>query len=724
MNGHATRAGGQYVNGDFFPVLEVRPLYGRMIAPSDDIPGATPAVVLEFNYWQKQFNGDPKVVGSTVLFNSVPFVIVGITPPEFYGIAPGGHTNMWLPLHAKDVLSKPDSNSARNYEARRIWLYLIGRLKPGVNVERARTETEVLYRGALANAATAAAASPTKGEQEGPKKALDTDLTISLTSAERGLATLRNNFSTQLYILMGVTGLVLLIACANIANLLLSRASARRKEIGIRLAIGASRGRLVRQLLTESLLLAVLGGFTGTLFSYWASRGIVLIVFRHATAPFLAQFHPNFLVLGFAAGIATVAAILFGVVPALTTTRISPGATLKAAGGASGGNRAEGGNRLGGALVTVEMAVALMLVVGAGLFLRTLIQLETLDPGFRTDHILTFSVSPSTAKITDDKTPALGQEIQRRLAGLPGVTGVTWSSDLFVVGDLWTTGLKIQEHPELGDMSSQAMNVGPQFFETLKVPLLAGRSIALTDCHKDSSVVWVNHTFVSRYLKNTNPLGIHIVQDKKAIEIVGVVGDTKFQSLRSDFGPGIFLPMAGGDFTFQLRTAVNPESIEGPARKIVSDVAPNLPVPEMQALQSGIDDDLSAENSLARLSTGFGLLALVLAAIGIYGVLAYSVARRTSEIAIRMSLGAMPGNIMRLVLTEGLRPAAVGAVLGLIGSWGLTRVVAEFLYGVKPLDPITFSGATLVLLLIAALACFIPARRAMRVAPMTSLRYE
>jgi predicted permease len=630
---------------------------------------------------------------------------------------------MWVPLHANEAL-RPQLHPSDRYEARTIWLYLIGRLKPGFSAEQARVETEVIYRGALANAASKAAASPTKYEQEHPRtKALDTDLGIAITSAERGLANLRSRYSTQLYILMGVTGLVLLIACANIANLLLARSSARRKEIAIRLAIGASRGRLLRQLLTESLLLAVLGGAAGLVTSYWASRAIVLIVFRGASAPFLAMFRPNFLVFGFAAGIATIAAILFGLIPALTSTRVSPGATLKAAGGT--GAHGEAGNRLGRALVAGEMAVALILVIGAGLFLRTLIHLDTLDPGFRSDHLLTFAISPSSAKVADEKTAALGQELQRRLAGLPGVQSVTWSGDLFLVGNLWTTSLKIQERPDSGEVDTQAMSIGPNFFETLQVHLLAGRSITIADCHKDSQVAWVNQTFVSRYLKNTNAVGVHLLQDNKPFEIVGVVGDTKFQSLRSDLGPGLFLPMAGGgDFTFQMRTAGNPEALETAVRRVVSEVASNIPIGNMDVLQTRIDGNLASENSMARLASGFGLLALILAAIGIYGVLAYSVARRTSEIAIRMSLGAMPGNILRLVLSEGLRPAVIGAVAGLLGSWGLTRLVADLLFGVKPLDAITFAGATLALLIIAALACYIPARRAMRVAPMTALRYE
>jgi predicted permease len=724
MNGQATRANGQYVSGDFFSALEVRPAYGRMLVPSDDVPGAVPAVVLEFNYWLKQFSGDPKVVGGTVLFNSVPFTIAGVAPPEFYGIAPGSRPSFWITLHVRDrVATKPDPT---RFEARQIWLYVIGRVKPGVPLEKARSEIEVLFSGSLKNEATAAAASPTKYEREHPNKTgLDTNLNIALTSAERGLASLRQRYSTQLFVLMSAAGLVLLIACANIANLLLARAAARRKEIAVRLAIGASRARLVRQLLTESLLLALLGCATGLLVSYWATRGLVLVIFSgRASATFLTMFRPNLFVFGFSVGIAAFASIIFGLIPALTSTRVSAGVTLKAAGGSGSGAPAEGRNRLGRALVAVEMALALVLVIGAGLFLRTLITLETLDPGFRTDHLLTFSLSSSSARISDDKAPALGQEIQRRVAGLPGVESVTWSGDTLVSGSLWTTSVKIQEKPDLGDVESQQMSIGPGFFETLKIPLLAGRSDSLDDCRKGFPGIWVNRAFATKYIKDRNALGMHITQDDKQLEIMGIVGDVKYQSVRGEFNPTIYTTIPAGDVTFQVRTAVNPQSIENSVRKIVSEVAPNLPVGEMHSLQEQIDGDLASENSLARLSSGFGFLALLLAAIGIYGVLAYSVARRTGEIAIRMSLGAMPGNILKLILREGLTPTLIGAGLGLVVSWGLTRLVQKFLYGVKPLDATTFLAATLILLLIAALACIIPARRAMRVTPMTALRYE
>ena len=397
---------------------------------------------------------------------------------------------------------------------------------------------------------------------------------------------------------------------------------------------------------------------------------------------------------------------------------------MKAAGGSSGGASSESRNRLGRTLVAVEMALALVLVIGAGLFLRTLITLETLDPGFRTDHLLTFSISPSSAKIPEDKMPALGQELQRRLAALPGVESVTWSGYPLLSGSLSNTSVKIQEHAELGEVNANIMNVGPRYFETLKIPLLAGRSISVADCHKDFTGIWVNHAFAQKYLTGGNAVGVHVIADDKPLEIMGVVGDVKYESVKGKFEPTIYPAMAGGDFSFQVRTLAKPESIQNAVTKLVSEVAPNLPVQNLGPLQEGIDSTIAAENSMARLSSGFGFLALLLAAIGIYGVLAYSVARRTGEIAIRMSLGAMPGNILGLILKEGLRPTIIGAVVGLLGAWGLTRFVQKFLYEVKPVDAPTFAIATVVLLLIATLACVIPARRATRVDPMVALRNE
>ena len=721
MNGLVTRASGQYVSGDFFSVLETRPALGRLLEPADDLPGAPAAVVLEYNYWQTRFNRDPKVVGQTVNLNRVPFTIAGVALPEFYGLAPGGRPSFWVALHTRERLTDLSKMNPGQFDARTIWLYVIGRIKPDVSVERARVELETLYRGSLETEVSAAAKTPS--EHEHPDRVIDTNLGISLTSVEHGLDTLRGVYSKQLFILMGASGLVLLIACANIANLLLGRASARRKEIAVRLALGASRGRLVRQLLTESSLLAFFGCAAGLLVSAWASIGLVyVLISSKASAALLALFQPDYRVYGFAACIAVMAAILFGLVPALASTRVSQADALKGVDGTADGGRS-GRNLLGRGLVAAEMTLALVLAIGAGLFLRTLISLESVDPGFRADHLLVFAISPTSAKTPADKIPALGQELDRRIAALPGVENVTWSATALASGGYSMGPVKLQEHPDLGDVMTQMMNIGPSFFETMKIPVDLGRGITMNDCQKGVQNVWIDRAFADKFLKNTNTLGTHIVFGKP-FEVVGVVGNVRVQNVESDFEPTIYFAMPGGDFLFQIRTAGNPKSLENTVRKVVSDVASNLPVSGMQTLQEAIDGTLSQENSMAKLSSGLGVLALILAAIGIYGVLAYSVSRRTREIAVRMSLGAMPRDVLRLVLKEGLAPAVLGAVVGLLAAWALTRLIASFLYHVKPLDPATFVGATAVLLAIAAMACYLPARRATKVDPMVALRHE
>ncbi len=555
---------------------------------------------------------------------------------------------------------------------------------------------------------------------------MDADLNIALTSAERGLAGMRQRYSTQLFVLMGAAGLVMLIASANIANLLLARAAARRKEIAVRLAIGATRMRILRQLLTESLLLALLGCATGLLVSYWATKGLVMVIISAKASPaLLSMFRPNFAVFGFAVGIATIASVLFGLIPALTSTRISPGATLKAAGSSAGGAGSESRNRLGRTLVAVEMALALVLVIGAGLFLRTLITLETLDPGFRTDHFWHFPFRLLPRKFQKKKCRRLDRNfnaVSRRCREWRASRGQAFP---LLSGSLSNTSVKIQEHAELGEVETNIMSVGPRYFETLKDSIACGPKHRRRRLPQGFSGYLGESRFHCEILEwRKRRRTSHHTGRQSRFEIMGVVGDVKYQSVKDKFEPTVYPAMAGGDFSFQVRTLAKPESLQNAVTKVVGEVAPNLPVQGMSSLQEGIDGNIAAENSMARLSSGFGFLALLLAAIGIYGVLAYSVARRTGEIAIRMSLGALPGNILGLILKEGLRPTLIGAVVGLLGAWGLTRFVQKFLYEVKPLDVPTFAIATCVLLLIATLACVIPARRATRVDPMVALRNE
>jgi predicted permease len=719
-NGHSIRATGLFVTGDFFSVLEVRPSFGRSLTPADDSSGREPVAVLDFNFWRREFGADPSVVGRTVVFDETLVQIVGVAPPEFFGIETGFRPDFWTPLHAKARFFK---GSMPWLDSRKIWLYLIGRLKPGVSTEQARTELEVLFHGSLDSDASEIKAGQIP---QGPAESLGSNLGIALTSAERGLASMRDRYSTRLTVLMAIAGFVLLIACLNIANLLLARAASRRKEVAVRLAVGASRGRLFQQFLTESFFLASIGCAAGLLVSFWVSRGVVLLAISESATPGqLTISHPDWRVFGFAVAVAILAAVSFGLVPALNAIRVSPGATLISASGMPGGGwTSRNRNTLGRALSAAEMAFALVLVIGAGLFVRTFIIVETVDPGFATDHLLTFTVAPTYLKIPDDKGFAIAQELQRRFAALPGVDGATWSRFQLLIGNLSSTKIKLLERPDWPESGVQQFGIGPNFFETMKIPILSGRTTAQNDWPKEPAVVWVNQSFATNCLNGVNPLGLHIRFNNETAEIVGVVGDTLYQSVESEAGPTFYWPMIHGDFSFDVRTRGNPQSLEPAIRKTVADVVPGLPVPSVQTLRYRIDSWLSPRRGMAQLTSGLGILALLIAAIGIYGVLAYSIARRTYEIAIRISLGALPADIFRLVLKEGLLPAMFGTIVGLFGSWGLTRFVQQFLFGVKPLDAITFAIATFVLLIVATGACWIPSRRATLVDPMVALRHE
>ncbi len=709
--GQIVTAGAQTVSGEFFSTLGVNPLLGRVLSPADDQTGVEPVAVLNFNYWQKHFGGDSSVVGKTVGLNGAAFTVIGVTPPEFFGLQLGERPNIWIPLHSRERLG---STLSGNFDAHSAWLYVFARVKPSVTSEQGRSELESLFRSTLAQEAGADSVS---GDHRGlaPPKGAPTDMNIGVKSLTHGLAGL-SSYSAPLFVLMGATGFVLLIACTNIANLLLSRGSARRHEIAVRVSVGAGRTRLVQQLMTESLLLALMGGVVGVLTSFWASRTLGALILSGAAQVLQPRLLPDPAVFGFAAVIAALGALAFGLGPAFATTRIAPDAALKS----SGGNT-RASHRTGRILVALETAIALVLLIGAGMFVRTLAALETVNPGFRVDHLLTFSIAPDLMNISDDRKSALAIEMRDRLVHIPGVESVTWANTIFLVGSVSKTSIRLEGRDSSEYINVELATVGPHFFHTMGIPVLAGRDVEERDCTQ-SIAVWINRLMAERYFPNANPLGHHI---KGGAEIVGVVGDIKYQSLGSEFAPTLYRPSRGGAYVnFELRSAQDPTVLEPEIRKQVASAAPNLLIEDMKTQSELVKLALTPERTMAQLSSCFGFLALVMTSVGVYGVLAYSVVRRTSEIAVRMSLGAMPRDILRLVLREGLTPAIAGAGVGLLGAYGLTHLIERALFGVKPLDAITFGGATLALLGIAALACYFPARRAMRVDPMVALRYE
>jgi len=699
IHGEIVRASAQFVSGEFFSILGVHAQLGRTLVAEDDLTGAEPVAVLSSHYWEAQFGSDPSIVGKSIALDGAPFTVAGVAGKEFFGLQPTRLPDLWIPVHSGARLGYGWWNSLA---ADNSWLNIIGRLKPGVPSGHARPEMSVLLRQAPGSADVF-----TPQMQTG----------IEFAGIARGLSGLRQAYSDQLHILMVVVGLVLLIACANIANLLLTRASVRRKEMAVRMAIGCSRARLMQQLMTESVLLSIIGTTAGLAIAIWVSRALAAFLASRDGSRALVDVRLDPIVLSFTVGVACLAAMLFGLAPALAGTREHAATALK--GGAVLGRR--GG--FGRALVAAEMALALVLLIGAGLFVRTLVTLEKLDPGFRRDNLLTFQISrPNDVNNRQVQSP-VNSGLRERLAALPGVRSATWASELLLVGNLESASIRIGGRNDLGDIQVDSLRVGPGFFETMGIPMLSGRSVQLQDCQPGATAIWINRRLAEKYGSNVDPLGRVIFRNKTKYEVAGIVGDAKYQTLRSSIDPGVYMPSLGGG-VFALRTDSDPASLARAVRRAVHDVNPNLIVDNVKSQAAQIDEQLFNERLMARLSSIFGMLALAMAAIGIYGVLAFSVTRRTAEIAIRMSLGAMPGGIMRLVLRDGLAPAAIGAVLGLLASWGLTKLIATLLFGVTALDGFTYVAATLLLLSVAALACYIPARRATQVSPVAALRYE
>ena len=699
IRGEIVHASAQFVSGDFFQVLGVPAQFGRTIGDSDDRAGAAPVAVLSFRYWESHFRNDPGVLGRTIAFEGNPFTVVGVAGKDFIGLNPSSAPDMWIAVHAGASLGDGWWSSL---DTDNRWLYLIGRLRDGVGPEQARAEFDVLLLQA-----------------PGVREAFSRGDRVSaaLTNVGRGLSGLRRLYGDQLHVLMGVVALVLLIACANIANLLLTRASVRRREMAVRMAIGCGRARLLQQLLTESLLLAALGTAAGLVLALWGSRTLAAFLTARAGYHLQLDVRPDPLVLAFTAGIACLSAVLFGLAPALAATREQPGGALKT--GATASRR----GLFGPALVAGEMALALVLLVGAGLFVRTLVKLETADAGFRRDHLLTLRVERPHDVAAPPEGQPLNPNLRERFAALPSVLSATWAGDLPLVGNLERTPMRLDGRDDLGEIRVNVLHVGPRFFETMGLPVLAGRSVRADDCRPDANVIWINRRLAAQYGPNVDPLGHFVWKGKTRFQIAGVVGDAKYQTMRSDIDPGVYRPLAGGEF-FILRTASDPMALARAAREAVREVDPNLVVEDLKSEAAQVDEQLFTEHLMARLSVVFGALALAMAAVGIYGVLAFSVTRRTAEIAIRMSLGGMPGEILWLVLRGGMAPAIAGAAAGLLASWGVTRLIASLLFGVSALDGLTFAAATLALLAAAVGACYIPAWRATRISPVVALRYE
>jgi predicted permease len=706
-----------FTSGDFFAVLQVTPFLGRTFVLDDDHLGSNPVAVISYNLWEERFGSDPNAIGRPIFLEDTEFTVVGVAPPEFPGVNQIRPSDLWIPIHTIAQFKRDSMWTTPDTPNR--MLAVIARIRPEVPRINAEAALTSLYRAALSH------------DSQDPYKTASPP-EIILDDFSRGAHTaFGQQFSNPLVILMVIVSCVLLIACANVASLTLARGSARRAEIAVRFALGAGRGRLLRQLFTESLLLAAAGAAAGSLLAIWLTRFLAAFVGHGLSIQTLLDVKPSWLVLAYTAGVTTLSALFFGLLPAITSSRVDPVAVMKASGGAvsdASANSASTGRKkrpIARLLVTAQISIALMLMVGAGLFLRTLRNLENVDTGFDKEHVLVFSASlPGNPDEEGPKMSALNDEVRAHISALPGVLSVSWGTVLFGDG-MYVNTFSVEGRP--GDLGSDLQYVGPDFFKTMGIPILAGRDVELRDLQKKSGVAWINHAFAQQFLPGVNPIGKRFrphMQDW--LTIVGMVGDTKYVSIRDDMRPTIFEPIGRNHpaRNIMIRSVGNPATLATAVRQIVHQKAPEATIYSVETESQKFDRHLFYERLMARLSLIFGLLALLLTCVGVYGVLAYATARRTGEIAIRISLGAMPQDILRLIISDGLRPAIAGAFIGLLACSALTSLLTKFLYGIKPFDPATFCAATALLLCVAAFACYIPARRATRVDPMVALRND
>lgn len=726
VDGQPEIASGQFVSGGYYPGLGVQAVIGRTLTPDDDQAGATPVAVITHRYWQRRFGSDREVMGKTVNVNNVSFTIIGVTPPEFLGASQVGWSpDLSIPFSTQQQVSphEPSLNGPWFW-----WLQIMGRLNPGVSEEQAAASFESIFQQSAQEGWTAAVTRfPPQGQTQNPAPRDVPKLMAG--SGSQGLTELRSAYSQPLSILMAIVGFVLLIACANVANLLLARAATRQKEIAVRLAIGASRWRLVRQLLTESVLLAVLGGAVGVLFAYWG-KDLLLSLRPWGGGVLGLELNIDLRVLGFTFAVSLATGLLFGLAPALRATRVDLTSALKDnARSLTGGSR----SLLTKSLIVLQVAMSLVLLVGAGLFVRTLRNLQNVDLGFNRENLLLFNVEPGLNGYDRAKMAQLYRRMTERLEAEPGVRSATVSLIPLLSGQAQTRGIVVQGYtPQPGAEDDAKVNtVGASFFETMEIPILLGRGLSTRDEETAPKVAVINQLMAHKYFGDENPLGRRFgfggPETSGQIEIVGVTRDAKYTDMRSETESTIYLPYLQNvprHATFIVRTSGNASAAAASVREAVREVDSNLPLFGVTTQSEQADESLTQERLFATLSSFFGVLALLLACIGLYGVMSYGVARRTNEIGIRMALGASAPRVTLMVMRETMLVVVTGVVIGLAAAVATTRLIAAMLFGLAPTDPLTISFAVLVMICVAALAGYLPARRAAKVDPMVALRYE
>ncbi len=709
IRGQATSASAEYVTGEYFRGLAVSPAAGRLIDSEDDRPGASPVAVISFAASHNRFGGRPNAIGQSILVDNVPFTVVGVVPPEFFGVDPASSPDLYLPVHTNLLVD--GTRAARIYpDGNFYWIEMMGRLRPGVTMAQAQAALAPRFHQWVA----------TTAKTDGERAKLPE---LMLNPGAAGLGSLRREYSKPLYVLMAMVGLILAITCANIANLLLARAAARRREMAVRLSLGAGRFRVVRQLLTESVMLASLGGAFGVAFAIWGVRSLTFL-FSRGRENFTMHADLNWTVLGATAVLSVLCGLLFGLAPAIQSTRPDVMPTLKD--GRGGGQR----RRAQHVLVIAQIAMSFVILVAAGLFVRTLDKLHSVQLGYARENILLFSLNARQAGYRDTELATFYSDLRKRFEVIPGVSSASLSHSSIInaghAGSTYRGTIKIGAVTVEG---ASVMVAGPGFLTTMQVPVLVGREINDRDQAGSAPVAVISERLARTYFGSENPVGrrITFVDDKREVEIVGVSANVRYGGLKGESSMTVFV--AASQFppdlvTYAVRTAGDPLNYVRSVHEIVRQADSRIPVTNVVTQAAEIDRTISREITFAKLCTGFAILALLMACVGLYGTMSYNVARETSEIGIRMALGAHRNAVVWMVLRRVLLLAAVGLTISVPVALVASRLVKSFLFNTQPNDPGTLALAGVILVSAAIFAGYVPARRASRIDPMTALRNE
>jgi len=720
--GQTLNSQGMQVSGSYFSVLGLQPALGRLIDSRDDANiGDAPVVVLSHDYWQTRFGGNPAVLNDTMIVNGVTMTIVGVAPRGFEGTTLGSRPQIFVPISMRGKLQPPFKgfDNRQNY-----WIYLFARLKPGITLEGASAALNTRYH-AIVNDIEA----PLQKGMSDPTMVKFRAKQATVKPGARGQSSIHKEAKTPLAMLFGVTGVVLLIACANIANLLLARSAARSGEMAVRLSIGASRAQLVRQLLVESCVLAVMGGLAGLIVAKGTLQFIWSLLPSDATRTMSFTIEPSIVL--FAAGLSLATGVVFGLFPALHSTRPDLASTLKGISGQPSGTR--GAQMFRWSLVTLQITLSTALLICAGLFAKSLMNISRVDLGVKIDNMLTFGVSPRLNGYTPERSLAYFQRAEEVLSGLPGVTSVTTALVPLLSGDNWGTDVQVQGFPKGPDIdnNSRFNEVGAGYFKTMGVPLIAGREFAHSDVKGGAKVAIVNEAFAKKFNLGRDAVGKLMSSDgndKLETEIVGLVQDAKYSQVKDAVPPLFFAPYTQddqlGDMNFYVRSNLETGALMNAIRQAMADIDRDLPLQDMRTMTEQVKDNTALDRMISTLSMAFAVLATVLAAIGLYGVLAYTVSQRTREFGLRMALGADPARVRFMVLKQVAIMTAIGAPLGIGITLYVGKLVESLLFQMKGRDPWVLVASVVLLTVIALVAGLVPAIRASRIDPMKALRYE